>query len=113
MADPQSASQEFPAKINLRTIAELRDHPRFIEDGFSRSVLKGWLMNQRAEIVLIRKPQRTVMLVRPGDRQFERPSRIEARRPRIGINRRGRPRAGIIDVWPLALEECKRARHLL
>ena len=71
-----------------RLIAELRNHSRLVEHRLASGSLESRLVDQRAEVVLVGKPEGAVVLVRPRDRQFERPPGVEARRSRIGVDRR-------------------------
>ena len=68
-------------------------------------------MDQRAQVVLVGQPQRTVVLVRPRHRQLQRPPGIEARCPRVGIHRVRGPGRRIVDGGPFGLEETKLAHY--
>src|SRR6185312_4639389 len=49
-------------------------------------ILEGRLMNQRAEMSLIRQLKARVMRVKPVDKKLQRPPRVEAGSARIGMN---------------------------
>ena len=53
-------------------VAQRIDDPRLAEHRLARRLLETRLVDQRREIVLIRQPERGVVLVGPGDRLFQR-----------------------------------------
>jgi hypothetical protein len=69
-------------------VAERVDDACLAEHRFARRLLETRLVDQRREIVLIRQLERRVVLVRPGDRQFQRPACVEAGAARVGVRRR-------------------------
>jgi len=66
-------------------VAERVDDPGLAEHRLARGRLEGRLVDQRAQVVLIRQTQRSVGLVRPRHRQLERPPGVEARRAWVRV----------------------------
>ena len=85
------------------------DHPRLVEHRLARGRPEGRLVDQGAQVVLIWEPERRVVLVRPGDRQLQSAAGVEARRSRVGVDRRLGPRCGLEDLRPLVPEESELA----
>ena len=88
-----------------RQIAQILEHPRLRKHCRADRVAKRRLVNQRAQMFLVRQLERRVVLVEPMHRQFERAPRVEARRSRIGIRRRFRLARSVVQVGPFGFEE--------
>jgi hypothetical protein len=86
-------------------VAERVDDACLAEHRFARRLLETRLVDQRREIVLIRQPECGVVLVRPGDRQFQRPARVEAGAARVGVRRRLGPACRFQHGGPLTFQE--------
>ncbi len=91
-----------------RLVAKLHDEPRLGEHRRAGRGLERRLVEERAQVVLIRQAQRRVVLVSPRHRQLERSAGVEAGRTRIGMHRRRRPGGGVEDVRPFCLQEIER-----
>ena len=78
---------ELPDRLRRvdRLVAQVFDDLGLVEDRGTDGVAEGGLVNQRAEVILVRQRQRGVVAVHPVDRQLQR---ARARRSW----RRGRPR---------------------
>ena len=94
-----------------RLIAKRVDKPRLAEHRLARRGLKGRLVDERAQIVLIGQPQGRVVLEHPRHRQLQRAPGVEARRARIGIDRGRSLHRGLVDVRPLGLQEGEEVTH--
>ena len=68
-------------------VPELRDEPCLGKHGVASGGLEGGLVDERAQVVLIRQAQRAVVFLGPGHGQFQGAPGIEARRPRVGMCR--------------------------
>jgi hypothetical protein len=81
------------------------DHPCLAEHRLARCLLEARLVDQRRDLVLVRQLERRVVLVRPGDRQFERAAGVETGRPRIPRRPDLRPPRRLEHLRPLGPKE--------
>jgi len=88
-----------------RPVSQHHDHTRLVEDRLASGLLESGFVDQCGKIVLIRQPQRWVVLVRPVHRQFQRTARVETRRAWIGAHHTFHLRRGTEDSRPFTLEE--------
>ena len=92
-------------------VPELRDEPRLGKHGVAGGGLERGLVDERAQVVLIRQAQRAVVFVGPGHGQFQGAAGVEARRPRVGMRRRGRTHSGVEHIGPFGLQELEGVGH--
>ena len=84
-----------------RPIAEGVDDFRLAEGRLAGSRLEGRLVDQGAEVVLVRESERGVGFERPGDRKLQCTPRIEAGCARVAVHGRLGPRGSFPDLRPL------------
>ena len=71
------------------------------KDRFAGGLFEARLVGQSRDVVLIRQIQSAVEFASPVDRQFDRATRLEAGRARIGDRRLFGLRRRFVDVAPL------------
>ena len=88
-----------------RLVAESGDEHGLVEHRAADGGLEGRLMNERAEIILIRELERRVVLVEPAHSKFQRAPGVETGRPRIARRISLRLDGRRMEGGPLGLEE--------
>ena len=122
--EPVADVEEFPhrhQRVGLEDralavdglIAEAGDQPGLGEDRLAGRRLEGRLVEQGAEVVLVGQPEGGVVLVGPGDRQFEGAAGVEAGGARVRVDRPRRAIRRVVDRRPFVLEECELVAHRL
>ena len=86
-------------------IAEAIDEHRLGKDRRARCGFERRLVDERAQVVLIRQLERRIVLVESTHHQLKRTPRLETRRSRIGIRKRLRLARGVMQVGPFGSKE--------
>ncbi len=77
-----------------------------------RRGLEPRLVDERAQVVLIRQLERRIVLVEPMHHHFQPAPRVEARRPSIGIRQRLPLARRVVQVRPFGVEKVEVAHAL-
>ena len=93
-------------------IAQSIDEHRLGKDRRAGRGFERRLVDERAQVVLIRELERRIVLVEPMHHHFQPAPRVEARRPRIGIGQRLRLARRVVQVRPFGFEEGEVAHAL-
>src|SRR6266705_2232604 len=88
-------------------IAESVDDPRLTEHRLASDTLERRVVDQRAQVILVRQSQGGVSFVRPRHRQLERTTGVETSSARIGVNRFLSLVSRLPDRRPFGLKEGK------
>jgi len=88
-----------------RKIAEVFDDARLVEDRITDRLLERGFVNQCAQMVLVGQTECAIVLVEPRNREFERPSRIEARRAWVRVDQILRLRCRLVKRHPFGKQE--------
>src|SRR5262249_23222592 len=80
---------------------------RLAEHCLTGDLLEARFVDERREVVLVRQPERRVVLVGPAHRQLQCTAGVEARRPRIRVHCYLGLRRRLEDCGPFAVEESK------
>jgi hypothetical protein len=88
-----------------RQVAKIPDESHLGEHRWAGGIAERRLVDQRAQVILIRQLQRRIVLVEPMNHHFQAASGVEARRPRIGIGQGLRLTRRIMQVRPFGYEE--------
>jgi hypothetical protein len=83
-------------------IAQAIDENRLGKDGSAGRGLESRLVDERAQVVLIRQPLRRVVLVEPMHHHFQPAPCVEACRPRIRMSEGFRLGSGLKQVRPFS-----------
>ena len=86
-------------------ISHALDHPRLLKDRLRKQILKGGLVEQRAEAVVVRHPKRRVAPEKPVHSSLQREARMETCRARIAGNIPLRPNSGLGDIPKILRKE--------